>query len=401
MLTESWKELGPWLVLALLPLGALAFRRGWVVVIALLVANLSLTAPRPAMAFGWDDLWQRRDQQAARALEDADYDRARELAQDPLRSGTASYRLGDYDAAVDAFAAGDSPEHHYNRGNALAAAGRLEDAVAAYDEALARTPDMADALYNKAQIEQLLKQQQQQQQQQDQQQQSDGGQQGDQSDQSQQSGSDQANEQGPDEQGSDAPQNGEQASAEDESPESQDGQQQDASQDQGGDQSGQQEQQAGEGDDQQQGSDAGQQQAEGEGAQPETGSQASQQGTAQDNTGRDDGGASADADAGDDNGVAQDKSERDRAEQAAEDYRAEAAAQSGDTAEQPPPDGAAAAAADSDEEPTPEELESRQAADQWLRRIPDDPAGLLRRKFLYQYRARAEEGGEVEAGNPW
>ena len=26
--------------------------------------------------------------------------------------------------------------------------------------------------------------------------------------------------------------------------------------------------------------------------------------------------------------------------------------------------------------------EARQAADQWLRRIPDDPAGLVQRKFL-------------------
>ena len=30
--------------------------------------------------------------------------------------------------------------------------------------------------------------------------------------------------------------------------------------------------------------------------------------------------------------------------------------------------------------------EEQLAAEQWLRRIPDDPGGLLRRKFLYQYR---------------
>ena len=33
--------------------------------------------------------------------------------------------------------------------------------------------------------------------------------------------------------------------------------------------------------------------------------------------------------------------------------------------------------------------EEQQATEQWLRRIPDDPGGLLRRKFLYQYRQRA------------
>ena len=35
-----------------------------------------------------------------------------------------------------------------------------------------------------------------------------------------------------------------------------------------------------------------------------------------------------------------------------------------------------------------EEFESDQADEQWLRKIPDDPGGLLRRKFRYQYQRR-------------
>ena len=42
--------------------------------------------------------------------------------------------------------------------------------------------------------------------------------------------------------------------------------------------------------------------------------------------------------------------------------------------------------------------ESEQAAEQWLRKIPDDPGGLLRRKFLYQYRKR---GGVDEEYQSW
>jgi Ca-activated chloride channel family protein len=42
-------------------------------------------------------------------------------------------------------------------------------------------------------------------------------------------------------------------------------------------------------------------------------------------------------------------------------------------------------------EANPLNTEEQQAAEQWLRRIPDDPGGLLRRKFLYQYRQRAEQ----------
>ncbi len=41
-----------------------------------------------------------------------------------------------------------------------------------------------------------------------------------------------------------------------------------------------------------------------------------------------------------------------------------------------------------------EDLESQQAYEQWLRRIPDDPGGLLRRKFLYQYRQRPQQSTE-------
>ena len=32
-----------------------------------------------------------------------------------------------------------------------------------------------------------------------------------------------------------------------------------------------------------------------------------------------------------------------------------------------------------------QDSEQQQANEQWLKRIPDDPAGLLKRKFKYQY----------------
>ena len=36
--------------------------------------------------------------------------------------------------------------------------------------------------------------------------------------------------------------------------------------------------------------------------------------------------------------------------------------------------------------------EQQQANEQWLKRIPDDPAGLLKRKFMYQYGQRNQQG---------
>ena len=53
------------------------------------------------------------------------------------------------------------------------------------------------------------------------------------------------------------------------------------------------------------------------------------------------------------------------------------------------------AAAATDTEPlTAEEREMQQL----LQGIPDDPGGLLRRKFLYQYRRR---GQQLETDRPW
>ncbi len=372
MFTQRWKELGPWITLVLLPLAALAFRRGWLLSVGFVAVTISMLGPRPVMALGWDDLWQRRDQQAAEALDAGDYQRARDLAAEPARAGTASYRLGDYAAAAEAFAAGDDAEHHYNRGNALARAGRLEDAIAAYDAALSLTPEFDDAAYNRRQIEQLLRQQQEQQEQQE------------------QSGQDQQNgEQGQQDQ------SGENASGPNESEQAQTGQDgsdpDPSDQTDSGSPSESQPEGAGDQADSSAGGDDRTQQEAGD--EPERdGAEASAEGGDDDAESRD---ANADADPADDA----------RAEQAAADYRDEAdqhrtgrqpdVGQDGDGE---PPGSRARAAAD---ELMPEELEARQAADQWLRRIPDDPAGLLRRKFLYQYRARAAESDGMAVEEPW
>lgn len=161
--SETWRDRGPWLLLVLVPLAALAFRRGWLLLVPIAV----LVAPTPARAVTWDDLWARSDQQAARALEDGDPARAAAAARDPLWKGAALYRGGQYEEAGDVLGQSDETLAHYNRGNALAKAGRLREAIAAYDAALEKSPDHEDALYNRALIERLIEQLRQQARQQD------------------------------------------------------------------------------------------------------------------------------------------------------------------------------------------------------------------------------------------
>ncbi|MGV6809123.1 MAG: VWA domain-containing protein [bacterium] len=47
------------------------------------------------------------------------------------------------------------------------------------------------------------------------------------------------------------------------------------------------------------------------------------------------------------------------------------------------------------------EREQAQATQQWLRRIPDDPSGLWRRKFYYQYRQSAQRQGIGDQTQAW
>ncbi|MBP1473855.1 VWA domain-containing protein [Frateuria sp. MAH-13] len=155
--SAQWEDRGPWLLLPLLPLLALAFRRGWLLLLPLVL--LPLLVPARAEAGTWQDLWQRRDQQAAQALREGQPKQALALARDPALRGAAAYRTGDYDKAIDALQPVDTTDAQYNLGNALAKTGRYQDALAAYDRALALDPANADAAANRKAVEDWLRRQ--------------------------------------------------------------------------------------------------------------------------------------------------------------------------------------------------------------------------------------------------
>ena len=282
--TDVWRDQGPWLSLLLVPLVALAFKRGWIV---LWVVGIILPGTR-AEALTWDDLWLRADQQGQAAFEAEEHQQASELFQNPEWRAAAQYRAGDFAASASSLENIETAEAHYNRGNALARAGAIPEAINAYDLALELEPEHEDAIFNRD----LLLQQQPQ-----------------------------------------------------ESP-NQEGQQGENSE--------------------QDSSDDGQEESEGD-------SQESQEDTSTQSA---EGGESEPQDSEDPEQVAESDQE--------------------DSIEGTPL-------------PTAEELEewaSEQAADQWLRRIPQDPGGLLRRKFLYQYQRLGvdQDGNYVWPGDeeqPW
>jgi len=149
---------GVWLVLLALPLAALLFRRGWLAGVACLA--FGLTWPPPAEAFEWADLWRRAEQRAADEFARGSYGGPPAMLE---RLGPESpwhapllYRAGRFAEAAAAFAREDTADAHYNRANALALGGRLEEALEAYAAALERSPSMRDALFNRALVREAL-----------------------------------------------------------------------------------------------------------------------------------------------------------------------------------------------------------------------------------------------------
>ncbi len=154
---DRWREEGVWLLWPLVVLAALAFRRGW-----LLVLPFFLLLPQTVEAFSWSELWQTPDQQGAEAFIDKDYATAAQRFQDQHWKASALYRDGQYAEAAKILKSPQSADDWYNQGNALAKTGHLPAALKAYQQALKLEPEHADAKYNKELVEKALKQQQQQ-----------------------------------------------------------------------------------------------------------------------------------------------------------------------------------------------------------------------------------------------
>ncbi|MEO5794032.1 MAG: VWA domain-containing protein [Rhodoferax sp.] len=348
---SSWHEQGPVLLLFLLPLAALAFRRNWLLGLSLAAV---LAAPvQSADAATWRDLWQRPDQQAATALAAGDYAQAVKAAAgttDAALRGSAEFKAGNYAGALNEFSRASGADADYNRGNTLARLGRYPEAVAAYDKSIAARSVNDDARANKAAVEALMKRQPPK------------------SDPSKGGN-------GKDGKGDDSPQG--QGSA---SPSS----------------SGQQ------------GKSGQSQTPSGAGGQGDASANPAQQGKtapASDQpgspSGQPPGQPSAAAPStpppqGPGNPFAQAAQKLDPAAQGQK-ANANGVANGVPDAGQAGPGDAQRAGRNptapvGSGDAQPLQSEERLAAAQWLRRIPDDPGGLLRRKFLYQYRQRQQPG---------
>lgn len=305
---DRWQDMAHWLVLPLLLFSLASFRRGWVYILPL---AFFISPSERALALEWQDLWLRADQQGQKALAGGDTENAANLFENERWRGVASYQNEDYETAESAFSSAASTnataDDLYNRGNALAAQGRLDEAIEAYKASLEKQPNQADALKNIDTLEKLKEDQESENEQSD----PEGAPQDNQGNDGQQQSSDQQSE----------PQN-----------------------------SGNSPSNSPSGDEKNQ--DSNEQSSE------------SPQGQGSDNA------------------------EDDPGSQGAEDQ-----AESSKELDVPKPQ--------IDNSAMQEDLERDQAMQQWLRRIPDDPSGLLREKFRYESNRRQQQGRNRDNVQVW
>lgn len=132
----------------------------------LLAGFLMVVLPITGFAWSWMDLWQTSDQQGVSLLQaDKPKEAARVFANKDWQA-VANYRAGDYSQAYQRYIKDKSSDAQYNAGNAAAFQEQYENALAAYDKAIALNPNNTDAITNRDIIKKLMQKQKQQQQQQ-------------------------------------------------------------------------------------------------------------------------------------------------------------------------------------------------------------------------------------------
>ncbi|MFL0797990.1 MAG: VWA domain-containing protein [Cellvibrionaceae bacterium] len=346
---DLWKDNGYWLLLPLIPLCLFVFRRGFVAVLFIGI----IAQPNPAQAFEWNDLWLTKDQQGQRLLQQNDATGAATKFEDQRWKAAAHYNAKEFEQSLKALEGLNTASDHYNRGNALSQLGKLDQALEAYDEALKLDPNLEDAKQNKKLVEKLEELQKQQQQNQDQQSQDNDQQQDHQNQQ------DQNGQQGQNSAQQNDQQNSDQQNNQDNSDQQQSQDQQSESQ-QNGDQSNLENDKSHLDHENQKQSEEQQ-----KGSQQEESEEKSEQ--------------EQDAQAGQTKEQNQEQAEE---EQAKAQSASKADPESNE--QQPESDQQAATIAQQSTEEQQQALQKQQELEQWLRKVPDDPSGLLRRKFEYE-----------------
>ncbi len=363
---DIWFDAGQWLMFPILLLAALAFRRGWVLSLALLISfgsssffpnpvyaetTAEMAADQNAAIQFWNNLWKTPDQQGIEHFKQGDFAGAAEDFSNPNWQAASRFYNGQFAEAAEQYKNlsedkgkpnEDQADNYYNLGNALARAGDLNGALKAYNQSLALRPEDEDTLFNRDLVENLKNNPPEQNQQNSVQQNSD------------QQNSDQQNsdQQNSDQQNSDQ-QNSDQQNSDQQNSDQQNSDQQNSDQ-QNSDQQNSDQQNSDQQNSDQQNSD--------------------QQNSDQQNSDQ--------QDPNQENAQYDSKENNDPASNGDNDNESESENKQGVLSE---------------EDQNPLDREKQQALEQWLRQVPDDPSGLMRRKFELENQRRQNRNNDQQA----
>ena len=353
---DVWQEEGHWLLLPLLLFAALWARKGWIAIVIFFI----LPIPQPAYAqqaysIDTDNLWSSEDQKAMRAFNKGKIVEAAKQFNNQQWKASALYKNGNYQAAVDTLKNSDTSDGYYNKGNALAKLGNYEAAIKAYNEAIELDAKNSDAEHNREKVKQALKKQQNSSQ-----------------------NNDSSNKKEEDKNKSDKS-DSEKQQPQDKNSEKQDGENKESEDSESDDDNSENEKPSNE-----------------KNSDKKTSDEQKSKSSDEDNDRED---KQNEEKLKKRNAQQEAKKQQEEQDQYKQDQKNAKKDQAKNDAEHKD---------ESEDEKTPKEIEinpeetsiteAEQAAKQWLKRIPDDPGGLLKRKFLYQYNQLPNQTDEQE---PW
>ncbi len=144
-----WLDYGYYLIVLPLLCCLYFFRRGLTAVCFLLLSVQTAQA----------GFFLTGNQEGQRAFNRGDFQTAAQKFERADWKGSSLYKNGNYEEAYREFSKDDGIESLYNQGNALAKAGRIEEAVKKYEDVLKRNPQHEDAKFNLEYLKQQKPQQ--------------------------------------------------------------------------------------------------------------------------------------------------------------------------------------------------------------------------------------------------
>lgn len=150
-ITMTWEESGYWLSIVVLILSLYFFRKG----IFIIVLATSFASSANAGFF------LNNNYEGLLLFKKDKFEQAAKTFENKKWIASSYYRLGDYDKAYKEFTKDNDTTALYNQGNSLAKGGKIEEAIAKYEQVLEQDSNFEDARFN---LEYLKQQQEQEQQ---------------------------------------------------------------------------------------------------------------------------------------------------------------------------------------------------------------------------------------------